>query len=85
MLANRAPLACIEVVELITDYLEGALPRAQRRRLESHLSGCEHCAEYLAQMRATIAATGRLHVSDLSAEARAEFQAIFRDWSSEQA
>jgi anti-sigma factor RsiW len=39
------------MVELITDYLEGALTRSQRRRFEAHLAGCEHCSEYLEQMR----------------------------------
>jgi anti-sigma factor RsiW len=44
-------LACIEEVELITDYLEGALPDADVRRLEAHLQTCPGCTEYLAQMR----------------------------------
>jgi anti-sigma factor RsiW len=44
-------LACIEVVEVITDYLEGALPAPEARRLERHLDTCPGCAEYLAQLR----------------------------------
>jgi anti-sigma factor RsiW len=50
------PLACREFVELITDYLEGALPRRERRRVERHLSACHGCSAYLEQMRLAIAA-----------------------------
>jgi len=71
------------MVELITDYLEGALPRAQRKRFEAHLAGCEHCSEYLAQMRATIAATGRLREQDLTPQMLEEFGNIFQRWRSE--
>jgi len=72
------------MVELITDYLEGSLSRSQRRRFETHLAGCENCTEYLAQMRATIAATGELRTEDLSPEMREEFASIFRRWRAEQ-
>ena len=51
MLARTPPLVCRQMVELITDYLEGALPRSQRQRFEAHIAGCEHCGEYLAQVR----------------------------------
>jgi anti-sigma factor RsiW len=80
MLGSKGPLACREMVELITDYLEDALPRSQRRRFEAHLAGCEHCTEYLAQMRVTIAATGRLGAEDLTPAMREEFGSIFRSW-----
>src|SRR5688572_11840565 len=53
-------LACREVVELITSYLEGRLPPEDRRPFEAHLAVCPGCREYLAQMRATIAAAGRV-------------------------
>jgi anti-sigma factor RsiW len=45
-------VACIDEVELITEYLEGALPEAERRRLEAHLETCPGCTEFLAQIRA---------------------------------
>lgn len=54
----HADLACRQAVELMTDYLEGALTRRQRRRLERHLRGCPHCRAYLNQLRITIAALG---------------------------
>jgi anti-sigma factor RsiW len=52
--ARNNELACQEVVELVTDYLEGTLSRSGRRRFEAHIATCEHCTEYLEQMRATI-------------------------------
>lgn len=76
-------LACIEVVELVTDYLEGALSRRDRRRLERHLAGCPHCTEYLAQMRQTLRLTGRLVPEDFSPEMQREFTAIYRRWRDE--
>lgn len=82
--ARNDELVCQEVVELITDYLEGTMSRSQRRRLEAHLAGCEHCSEYLEQMRATIRLTGRLQAEDLTPEMREEFTAIYRRWRSEE-
>jgi anti-sigma factor RsiW len=76
-------LVCQEVVEVVTDYLEGALSRSQRRRFEAHLAGCENCAEYLEQMRATIRLTGRLRAEDLTPEMQEDFTALYRRWRSE--
>ncbi len=80
MLLSRRTIACREVVELVTDYLEGALPRGERRRLERHLAGCPHCTEYLAQMRETIRLTGRIVPEDFSPQMREEFTELFRRW-----
>jgi anti-sigma factor RsiW len=80
---RRKPFVCQEMVELITDYLEGALPASKRRRFEAHLAGCEHCTEYLEQMRTTIRLTGRLSPEDMTPEMREEFSAIYRRWRSE--
>jgi anti-sigma factor RsiW len=80
LLRRRTELVCQEMVELITDYLEGALSRSQRRRFDAHLAGCEHCTEYLEQMHATIRLTGRLHAEDLTPEMREEFSTLYRRW-----
>jgi predicted anti-sigma-YlaC factor YlaD len=53
-------IACQEVVELVTDYLEGALSPEDAARFEQHLSLCEGCEAYLDQMRVTIAMVGRI-------------------------
>jgi anti-sigma factor RsiW len=83
MLWRREELVCQQVVELISDYIEGGLPRSERRRLESHLAGCEHCSEYLAQMRATIRLTGRLVVDDLTPRMREDLVALYRAWAAD--
>jgi anti-sigma factor RsiW len=82
MLALKRELVCQEMVELITDYLEGALSRSQRRRFEAHLANCEHCTEYLTQMRSTIRLTGRLQAEDLTPEMLQDFGELYRHWRS---
>jgi anti-sigma factor RsiW len=77
-------LVCQQAVELVTDYLEGALSARQRRRFESHLADCPHCTEYLAQMRATIKLTGTLTPDDLTPRMRAEFIDIYRRWQADE-
>lgn len=79
-LLRPAEIACQQVVELISDYLEGALPASERRRLEHHLAGCPHCTAYLAQMRETLRLAGRLVPEDLSPEMQREFSDIYRRW-----
>jgi anti-sigma factor RsiW len=78
---GRRPLSCRELVELVTDYLEGALPRRERRRFEQHIGGCDACSEYLQQMRLTIEATGRLDEESVPAAAREALLHAFRDWN----
>lgn len=73
-------LTCMELVELITRYLENALPPADRVRFESHLLDCEGCTAYLDQMRRTIALVGSLREDHLSGPARADLLTLFRDW-----
>ena len=81
---RRRDLVCQQAVELVTDYLEGALSRADRRRYEAHLAGCPHCTEYLAQMRKTIELTGTLTPDDLTPQMQDEFITLFRQWQAGQ-
>jgi anti-sigma factor RsiW len=76
----RRQLACIEVVEMVTDYLEGALPARKRRLLEQHLAGCDGCDAYLEQMRRTIETTGRLREEDIPAELEERLRLAFESW-----
>jgi anti-sigma factor RsiW len=64
----------------VTDYLEGALTGAELQRFEQHLAVCGKCQHYLAQLRATIEATGTLTPEDLSSEAEAALLQVFRSW-----
>lgn len=74
-------LSCQELVELVTDYFEGALSIADLRRFEEHLAGCDGCTAYLEQMRGTLRVTGTLSTDDLSAEAERALLDAFRDWA----
>ncbi len=73
-------LTCQELVELVTDYLEAALPPEDCARFDAHLLGCPDCAVYVDQMRATIRLTGELSPAALSDEARRKLLDAFRDW-----
>ncbi|HEX9349798.1 MAG TPA: zf-HC2 domain-containing protein [Gaiellaceae bacterium] len=75
-------LSCQELVELVTDYLEGALSAEQSARFEAHLEPCRGCTAYVEQMRATIELVGRLTPEDVSPEAGAALLGVFRDWKS---
>ncbi|MBI5104378.1 MAG: zf-HC2 domain-containing protein [Solirubrobacterales bacterium] len=77
-------LACQELVELVTDYLEGALPERDRARFEEHVSMCEGCAAYVEQLRQTLSVLGRLEPEDLSPEAERELLDAFRQWKREE-
>jgi hypothetical protein len=70
-------LTCQELVELVTDYLEGALRPTERARFEAHIAQCQHCPNYLDQMRTTIRLLGRMTTESLSPAARHELLARF--------
>ena len=81
-LFRRQRLACAELVELITDYLEGELPARDRRRFEAHLTACDGCDAYLEQMRQTISLTGRLREEDVPPELEERLLVAFQGWKS---
>jgi anti-sigma factor RsiW len=57
---DKPDLACQHVVEMVTDYLEGALPPDDAAQLEQHLVLCDPCVQYVDQHRTLIAALGQL-------------------------
>jgi len=71
-------LDCNELVELVTDYLDGALDDAEVARVAVHLRVCDGCDSYLAQFRATIHVLGGQHSPSLADEARENLLAAFR-------
>jgi anti-sigma factor RsiW len=73
-------LSCREVVELLGDYLEGAMAPGDRARLEEHLAECDGCAAYLEQLRATIRFSGRLPQEAVPPAAMAPLLEAFRAW-----
>ena len=79
-MTTSSELTCQELVELVTDYLEGALPAAERARFEEHLAGCSGCRTYLEQMRQTIRMAHKLSEDSFSPEAKEELLRLFRNW-----
>jgi len=80
---RRKDIVCQQAVELVTDYLEGALSRRDRRRFEAHIRACPNCAAYLEQIRITIRLTGSIEPDDLTPEARTDLTDLYRRWRSE--
>ena len=76
-------LTCAEVVELVTEYLEGSMSPDERERFEEHLGVCDLCATYLDQMRETIATTGRLRSEELDPQIHDALVDAFRGWKTE--
>jgi predicted anti-sigma-YlaC factor YlaD len=78
----RREMACIEVVEVVTDYLEGTMPARKRRLLKEHLTGCDGCDAYIEQMRRTIEVSGRLRAEDIPPELEERLLGVFESWKS---
>lgn len=88
LLRRSAPppgLSCREIVELVSDALEGELEPREARRFWEHISACPHCSAYIEQMRATLRVLGRLEPEHLSPEAERDLRAAFAQWRTEQA
>ena len=77
---SAQPITCQELVELVTEYLEGTLPPETREAFEAHVSVCPGCETYLDQMRETVRITGALTEEQLDPAARDELLAAFRDF-----
>ncbi len=80
---RRKDIVCQQAVELVTDYLEGALSGRARRRFEAHLRACPNCSAYLEQIRLTIRLSGSIEPEDLTPEARRDLTDLYRRWRSE--
>jgi len=78
--ALRRDIVCREAVELVTDYLEGALSPRDTRRFEVHLEACDGCEEYVRQVRATIRILGVVQPEDLAPETRQGLLELYRQF-----
>jgi anti-sigma factor RsiW len=83
LMFRRRALVCRQAVALLSDYVEGLLAPDERARLETHLAGCPHCSEYLAQLRVTIATLGRVEPDDLPDGALDDLVTLYRRWKAE--
>jgi anti-sigma factor RsiW len=74
------PLSCREVVELVSDFVDGVLPEAMRLRMEAHLSGCDPCVAYVGQIRATVALAHQVDAEPVDPAARQRLVDLYRQW-----
>ena len=77
---NAQPITCQELVELVTEYLEGTLAPETRQAFEAHLAVCPGCVTYVEQMRETVRITGTLSDEQLDPGVRDGLLAAFRDF-----
>jgi anti-sigma factor RsiW len=80
MAESAEHITCREVVELVGDYLEGALPVDQASLFEQHLNFCDGCVWYVDQLRLTVSTAAAVREEDVPPETRERLLAAFRDW-----
>jgi anti-sigma factor RsiW len=80
---RRRRLTCRQVVELVTEYLDGVMDPPRRARFEAHLAGCDGCTAYLEQFRTTVAVVGRLDADEVPEPVMNELLAAFRSWTAD--
>ena len=73
-------LTCKQLVELVTEYLEGRMSLEDRSRFEQHLVYCTGCSNYLQQIRQTIKASGAARQDALSPQVQEDLVRLFRGW-----
>lgn len=77
---GRNMMRCQELVELVTEYLEGILPRKDHNRLEEHMATCQGCRNYVRQMRTVIRTLARFPRRQMPGRTRTRLLRVFRDW-----
>ena len=80
MAESHDHITCQEVVELVTDYLDGELSGESGSLFEQHLNFCDGCVWYVDQIRNTVDAVGEVREEDISPEAKDRLMTAFRDW-----
>jgi anti-sigma factor RsiW len=77
-------LTCQQLVELITDYAEGALDAEQHAAVARHLSDCDECLRYASQLQQTGRVLASMPAPVLSNDDRAALIAAYREWCARQ-
>ena len=80
MAESHDHISCQEVVELVTDYLEGALTSDEAALFEQHLNFCDGCIWYVDQIKTTVEAVGEVREEDVPPEAKERLMTAFRNW-----
>ena len=79
-MSSARTITCIELTEVLTDYLEGTMAVEDRAALEAHIALCEGCATYVEQMRQVIRTVHELHPAQVEATAPDSLLEAFRAW-----
>jgi anti-sigma factor RsiW len=79
-MSSQDEMACRELVEVVSEYIEGRMSETDRARFDAHLEECPYCVEYVEQMRQTIEALGEVPPDSISAQTRKELLQAFRGW-----
>jgi anti-sigma factor RsiW len=74
-------LSCQEIVELVTEYVEGTMDPQLRAAFDAHLAKCDGCTHYLEQVEATIRLAGTIEPAALSPEFQAGLLDAFRGFA----
>ena len=82
-MAEHQHISCQEVVELVTDYLDRALPADEASLFEQHINFCDGCDWYVDEMRRTVATVGKIEEEQLPDEMREKLMSAFRDWKTQ--
>ena len=80
---GEAEMSCREFVEIVTEYMEGALSESRREALHAHIDECGGCSEYLRQMQLTVRALGELPLDNNLGGIREAALDAFRELRSE--
>jgi anti-sigma factor RsiW len=83
MTHSHLHITCQEVVELVSDYVDQALPPNEAALFEQHLNFCDGCVWYVDQLRTTIDMVGELRAEDVPDDTKAKLMTAFRDWRRE--
>lgn len=79
-MSDTINLSCKQITDLVTEYVDGALPADERLAFEQHVAICPPCRAYFAQMRKVVRVAGSLQEDDLPEDVRASLLNAFRDW-----
>jgi anti-sigma factor RsiW len=82
-MTTEPDVTCREVVELLSDYLDDAIPAPDRARLDAHLAGCDGCSAALEQLREAIRVTGTLTEEQVARAQLEPVRSVFRAWRNE--
>jgi predicted anti-sigma-YlaC factor YlaD len=77
---SETAYTCRQIVEVVTEYLDGGLATAERVAFERHVVICPPCRGYLSQIRNVTRVAAGLNENDLTPSTRQDLLKVFADW-----